>query len=235
MFIILLVRSASVATNVQASAPWYNQPVFTTFLTLALGGLILNWLKERWAREEKRRDRTLEFLEGTGDRLNHLLSLIFGTLATGNLTDDCLEELRSRRSPLFEKRFAVRLGAEAYLGQLRFSKDYEFLVTQLYDLVELLSKIAGGSVAVSVLLEAVNNKKREVAERWPLDYELADSVEGRVAHRDDQLFNEVYRWNRMIWRRSLQLVSLHLRRELGLSRRILKRRSTLARTAGAAR
>jgi hypothetical protein len=222
MFGILLTRSGSVAAAALASTPWYNQPIFTTFLTLALGGLILNWLKERWAREEKRRDKTLEFLEGTGDRLNHLLSLIYGTLATGNLTDERLNELRARRSPLFEKRFAVKLGAEAYLGSLRFSRDYDFLVNQLYELVEVLSKIAGRSVAAAALLDEVKGRNREVAERWPLDNESVDSVEGRVARLDDQLFTEVYRWNRMIWRRSLQLVSLHLRREFGLSRRILK-------------
>jgi hypothetical protein len=222
MSVILLVRNGLVVADAPAPTSWYNQPIFTTFLTLALGGLILNWLKERWAREEKRRDKTLEFLEDTGDRLNHLLSLIFGTLATGNLTDERLEELRLRRSPLFEKRFAVKLGAEAYLGSLRFSKDYEFLVNQLYELTEVLSKIAGRSVTVSTLLEEVKGRKKEVSERWPLDNESVDSVEGRVARRDDQLFNEVYRWNRMIWRRSLQLVSLHLRREFGLSRRILK-------------
>src|SRR5688500_3327947 len=113
----------------------YNQPIFTTLLTLALGGLMLDWLKERWARHEKRQDKTLEFLEATGDRLNHLLSLIFGTLATESLGEERLTELRARRSVLFEKRFKVRLGAEVYLGSHSFCNNYEFLITNLYELV----------------------------------------------------------------------------------------------------
>lgn len=188
----------------------YNQPIVNTVLTLALGGLILNWLKERWARDEKKREKTLEFLEATGDRLNNLLSLIFGTLATENLSDECLKELRARRSILFEKRFAVRLGAEAYLRSPAFWMNYEFLANQLYELVKVLERLAQQPGEHSSLIHQVRSQRERIAREWPLEDDPPDK---QITHSSESLV-EVHRCARMLWHRSIDLISAPLQEEV---------------------
>ncbi|HEV7589402.1 MAG TPA: hypothetical protein VGO40_14900 [Longimicrobium sp.] len=201
---------SAIAAAGLAATPWYNQPIVTTLLTLALGGLILNWLKERWARQEKQRDKALEFLESTGDRLNHVLSLLFGTLRSGNLTEERLAELRARRAPVFEKRFAVRLGAEAYLRSPAFARKYDLLANQLFELVEVLARIARTRGDLSVL-EEIRRYESELEARWPGAGVPADPGEGHAVVPGDQALSEMLRWTTLLWRRSIQLVSVPLR------------------------
>ena len=148
--------------------PWYDHKIFNTLVALGLGTFIVNWLKTRWEREEKKRDRTLQFLESTGDRLNHVLSLIYNTLITHNLSVDRIEELRLRRRPVFEKRFSVRLGAETLLDSLTFSKRYDILANQIFELIEMLPRRAGGTEDER-LLEEIWHKKATLAGEWPAD------------------------------------------------------------------
>ncbi|HEX8693732.1 MAG TPA: hypothetical protein VF746_15020 [Longimicrobium sp.] len=205
--------------EVQAAAPaaWYNQPVVNTVLTLVLGGVILNWLKERWARQEKKRDKALEFLENTGDRLNHLLSLVFGTLRTGDLSAERLEELRSRRRPIFEKRFAVRLGAESYLGNPSFWRKYDILANQIYELVEVLAVVAQRRGDLSVL-EDIRRQEAMLTAKWPAEGTQPDAADGQPAVAPgDQVLSEMLRWTTMIWRRSIQLISVPLHDMLATS------------------
>jgi hypothetical protein len=192
---------------------WYDDQLFNTLVTLGLGTLIVNWLKTRWRREEKKLDKTLEFLESTGDRLNHLLSLIFNSLITHNLSDERLAELRALRRPVFEKRFSVRLGAEALLGSQGFSGKYDILANQLFSLIELLPRKAKGEDEAAVLAE-IGRKTAELAEEWPLE-SVASAVHRHPQVLDDEVLAEVQRWARMIWERALDLISGPLKREIG--------------------
>jgi hypothetical protein len=193
---------------------FYNQPLFTTLLTLALGGLILDWLKVRWARVEKRRDKTLEFLEATGDRLNNLLSLIFGTLATENLGEELLKELRARRGILFEKRFAVRLGADAYLRSNAFCTNYEFLITHLYELVSILEKLAKHPGGSPDIINQIRSRREAIAREWPIE----DDPPDKQIHHSNESLVEVHRYARMLWHRAIDLISLPLQEEIGSKR-----------------
>jgi hypothetical protein len=193
--------------------PWYDHKLFNTLVTLAVGTFIVNWLKTRWEREEKKRDKTLEFLDSTGDRLNHLMSLIFNTLILHNLGDERIEELRLLRRRLFEKRFAVRLGAEALLGSPAFSKKYDILANQLFHLTEMLPhKVAGANE--ELLLAEVQRYKSQLAGEWPID-PLADASVRHPQVQGDKVLAEMHAWNNMIWHRALELISGPLQKEIG--------------------
>lgn len=195
------------------SHPWFDHPIVNTLLALGGGGLIVNWLKTRWQRQDRRRDKTLEFLESTGDRLNHLLSLIFNTLLMQNLSDERIDELRVLRRPVFEKRFAVRLGAEALLGSPAFSVRYDILANQLFKLIEVLPRKVGGA-GEQELLKKIREEMAQLAEEWP----AAPSDSGSHRHplvEGDEVLAEMQRWAMMIWGRALELISGPLQRELG--------------------
>jgi hypothetical protein len=219
---------------IMLNASWYDQPLFNTLLTLFLGGIILDWLKTRWARDEKKREKTLEFLEATGDRLNHLLSRIFGALAIEDLGDDCLTELKVRRSALLEKRFVVRLGAEAYLCSPSFWVDYDFLAKNLYEVVKAMERLAKQPEAVSDLVAQIRDLREMISREWPISDD--DPPEKTIAHRNEAL-KEIHRWVRMIWHRAIHLISVPLQEEINSGRkRTAKERPTpaLQRTAEAA-
>jgi hypothetical protein len=211
-----VIEALSLAVLTAAAADpraWYDDQLFNTLVTLGLGTLIVNWLKTRWRREDKKRDKTLEFLESTGDRLNHLLSLIFNSLITHNLSDDRIAELRALRRPVFEKRFSVRLGAEALLGSPGFSGKYDILANQLFALIELLARKAKGEDDVALLAE-IGRNTAELAEEWPFETS-ASAVYRHPQVEGDEVLAEVQRWARMIWQRALELISGPLQKEIG--------------------
>ncbi len=214
---------------------WYNQPIFNTLIALVLGGIILDWLKTRWARDEKKREKTLEFLEATGDRLNHLLSRIFGALAIEDLSDDCLTELKARRSALLEKRFVVRLGAEAYLRSPSFWVDYDFIAKNLYEVVKAMDSLARQPEASSSLVVQIRDLREMISREWPIE---DDDPPEKEIPRSNEVLKEIHRWARMLWHRSIHLISVPLQEEINSGRkRIARERPTpaLQRTAEAAR
>lgn len=213
MIEVVFLGSLTAVTGAAEPRAWYDDQLFNTLVTLGLGTLIVNWLKTRWRREDKKRDKTLEFLESTGDRLNHLLSLIFNSLLTHNLSDERIAELRALRRPVFEKRFSVRLGAEALLGAPEFSGNYDILANQLFALIEVLPRKAKGEDEAALVAE-IGRRMAELAEEWPSE-PSASAVHRHPQVQGDEVLAEIQRWARMIWQRALELISGPLRKEIG--------------------
>lgn len=177
-----------------------NQPFFLTLFTLLIGGYAFKRFSERRAREERVKDKAIEFLEEVGSDINPVLSLLAGHIRFKRTS--LSEELRESTGLLFTKRFSVRIKSKAYLESEEFWKDYDKLVWEIREMTRFLVQLPNRYEGEKIITE-IQEHQAKLSQKWPLeDREFSNDLESP--------FNELKTWSDMIWNRSVWLLSSYL-------------------------
>ena len=181
-----------------------NQPIILTLITLTVGSFLLSLVAERRARNDKLRDKAIEFLTDAGDIISQFVPHVYGQLRTGSTNVD--DALRIAIKDLFAKRLGIQVGSQAYLRSETFLSQYYQLLDQLMAVVVCMTELEQGGNTEETLLK-IQEHSRRLGDSWPLADESLPPSTGRPV-------DELILWMDMILHRAAQLLSKHLKAAL---------------------
>ena len=203
-----------------------NQPVFIALLTPVGGGYLLAILRERRARQEKIKEKAVEFVTEIADHINALFARIFAHIRRDS-REQVEDLLKERLQKLFEKRLGVRVKSRAYLGGDELWEDYEWVIWALRDIRDLLG-IAHENQAFAAVRNEIRNWSEQIEESWRMQDERSRQFEKQLLRtppdersRDIKLkppFDELFVVAKMVELRATWLLARGLRNGLAPTR-----------------
>lgn len=177
-----------------------NQPFFVSLLTITVGSYLLNLITDRRSRNDKLREKSIDFITNAGNNINNFYPRIYEQLRRGKveISPAISEGLRD----LFSTRMSVQVGSQAFLKSDVFHLQYFQLLDELVAVVTCISVHEQGSPKEETILKAQRHRKH-LGESWPIPDDPPDS-------NSDQLVEELIKWMDMIVRRTTHLLTLNL-------------------------
>lgn len=155
-----------------------NQPIVLTLVTLIVGSYLLSIVAERRSRNDRLKDKAIEFLTDAANTINAFVPLIYRQLRTGKLAVD--QAIEDGMTDLFTKRLGIHVGSQAFLKNEQFAFKYFKLLDELASVVVLLTELEQGSDAEEIVKKVRVNRKR-ILEEWPLANESFSPETGQPA------------------------------------------------------
>lgn len=147
-----------------------NQPIVLTMLSLAFGGYLANTIADRRARNNKRREKAIDFLAETAGTLNGVISTMYGSLRTSKPFSP--ETAIDLLTTLYSRRMNVRIASEAYLRSESFPRQYDRILHELQAVAFLIPALAeNGEPAASVFA-----RRTALRDSWPIQDEPARPI-----------------------------------------------------------
>jgi hypothetical protein len=169
----------------------FNQPLVLTVLTLLISGLAFAYLSDRRAKQSKRLEQAVGFVNEVGADLNAVVTPLFRYIRMGNhedkqpTSDQEREKIRSEQEKLFsrvsksiprlfEKRVSVSVKTKAFLPLKcrRFSQKYVRLCQELDRILDKLQDIGKSTEARTYddEIKGIKELKKKLNDEWPLEH-----------------------------------------------------------------
>lgn len=113
-----------------------RHPALVALLSIVLGTWLFGQYDYLQKSHDNRRDKSVAFLEETSKNFNGVLTDIFLCLEHKKKPAD--DSLRKSCNDLFKQRFVVAIKSEAFLQSPTFSREYDRIVEELEDIIDLL-------------------------------------------------------------------------------------------------
>ena len=182
-----------------------EKPIINTLITLVIGGFLFKWISDRRTKQDKIREKALEFLDEIALELNSVISMTFGQIRRETfLSED--DSLRNKKDALFSKRFAVRIKGEALLNDPELTQKYDTLVWELNDLIDMLYQSQTDEIEEASLRPNIQIRIQQLTSNWPLKHELVPQEEL------SELFHDFIQWNNMIYERAIDMLTSNMKR-----------------------
>ncbi len=134
--------------NTSWPVEFLNSPIGLTSLTLFFGGLVFSLLSEYRAKQTKKIEKSIQFLDEISKDFNSNLTMLIRYIRLGNFKEDdnksaeekraikeerdkLFSELQKKNAELFKKRISVKIKSKAFLRSEGLSKQYDFLIWEM--------------------------------------------------------------------------------------------------------
>lgn len=145
-----------------------NQPIVLTLVSLVVGSYLLSLVAERRSRQNRLKEKSIEFLTEAADTINTFIPLIYRQLRTGSLkVDQAIEE---GLTDLFSGRMRIQVGSLAYLKTEKFAHKYFELMDELSAVMQFMVQFERGEDKAEVLHAVIVRREKLMAD-WPLNGE----------------------------------------------------------------
>jgi hypothetical protein len=180
-----------------------NQPIVLTLVSLLVGGFLLNLITERRARENRLREKRIEFISDVAQHVNSFLPNLYEPLRTGNLGMN--QEIAASLKEIMATRMTVQIGSKAYLRSEDFSQKYNVILDELLFFIHIFIQ-ASSAGSQEGLVSRIEERRGQFAKNWPLEETLSAT--------DGQLNENLIVWLDMIAHRATDLLSSSLEKSI---------------------
>jgi hypothetical protein len=182
-----------------------NQPIVIALVTLTVGSYLLNLVADRRARNNKLRDKAIDFISEAGNIINGFCPHVYRQLRMGNIVVD--QSIEDGLKELFSKRMSIQVGSQAYLKSEVFYKQYHELIDELADVVASMRELEHGA-SLQAGIERIREHKERLRESWP-------SAEDFSIPYSESPIEELISWMDMIMYFTTNLLATNLESVLG--------------------
>lgn len=178
-----------------------NQPFFVSLLTITVGSYLLNLITDRRSRNDKLREKSIDFITNAGNHINNFFPHIYEQLRQGKI--ETSPAIADGLRDLFSTRMSVQVGSQAFLKSDVFHLQYFKLLDELAAVVVCISAHEQGGPTEETILKAQKHRK-SLGESWPIPDDPPDS-------KSNQPVEELIMWMDMIVRRTTHLLTMNLK------------------------
>lgn len=179
-----------------------NQPFVVSLITITVGSYLLNLIADRRSRNNKLREKSIDFITDVGNNINNFFPHIYEKLRQGKI--EISPAISDGLRDLFSTRMGVQVGSQAFLKSDDFHLQYFQLLDELGAVVVCISAHEQGGSPEETILKAQKHRK-QLGESWPLPDDPPSSKGG-------QPVEEIIMWMDMIVRRTTHLLTMNLKK-----------------------
>lgn len=182
--------------------------MFSNLLMVFVGGYWFKKISDNRTRNEKVREKMIDFIEEAGSDINLVLSLIFNHLRRNSIEVRNDSELFEMSGELFTKRFLVRVRSKAYLKKDHFWKQYDHIAWELHEIVCFMEKITSHHYQTDEIVTLIDANISWLKKDYPFHNDRKSS------NSFDSPVKELFVWTLMVWDRADHLITTHLENAL---------------------
>lgn len=187
---------------IESIGTFLNARFTNTIVTLVLGGIILGFVNHRRSRQDKVREKSIDFLEVTGELINLAISNLFGIIRREEFRKNI--EFRENLDSLFHNRFKVKINSKAYLDKSsKFDENYDELILEIRHIYRTIQKKGDKRDELAIYS---NGRVEELSRKWNIKYNEVDH------DQYSSPVKELHIWNTILFRRAVFMLSSEISR-----------------------
>ena len=178
-----------------------NQPIILTLISLVVGSFLLSFIAEQRSRNDRLKNKAIEFLTEVGSNINTFIATIYGQLRVGKI--QMTQEIADGMKVLASTNLSVQVSSQAYLKSEEFYQNYSRIVTEYGKVIFCIQGLQN-NMNEDETIKKVIEYHQQLKASWPLADEIQPDSSGK-------LVDEFLLWMDMITARATNLITTNLK------------------------